>query len=127
MNWEFEQYDDKYPIEREFHQHNELVIPLFRCIHNSLHLALLAPPKPSREEMIECVDFINQVPKELQKGSLWGAERAMEYFVYAGAERPYREEVAHEIRHNYAAQIAIMETGIYPNPRPRKGKRHARK
>lgn len=100
-------------IEYEFREFHGFVIPCLKTTHALLHEKTSPPPKPTKEEMLSCLGYLALSEKRSQKDPLWALERAMQHFVFIGADRPDREPVAHEIRHNLAMQIGILSSGLY--------------
>lgn len=111
--WERTAYKD--PIAHEFREYDGFVIPVFKTVHERLHDELLPPPKPEKNEMISCLGFLAMSKPRSTRGidPLWAVERAMQHFVWVGANEPDREPVAHEIRQHLASQIGILSSGLY--------------
>jgi hypothetical protein len=105
----WERRDYKSSIEKRFRNHAGLVIPLNNDVHKFLHLVVPAPPKPMKEEIVECIQFMKDRDEWPHLDNpYWAMEACMQYFVYRGADQPQHEERAHDIRHNLAQQIGIM-------------------
>lgn len=51
----FPSKDYKTKIEKNFRQLPENKIRISRCLHDDVHLELLPPPKPPRDEMIQAL------------------------------------------------------------------------
>lgn len=121
-----ERRDYRAPIEREFREFSGFIIPVFKTVHERLHDEVLPPPKPLKSEMTSCLGYLSLSAPRSMKDPLWAVERAMQHFVFIGANDPEREPVAHDIRHNLAHQIGILTSGLYLGEK-RNGKRYARK
>ena len=105
----FEKNLYKGSFEKMFRNHVGLVLPLNEEVHSYLHRIVPPPPKPLREEMADCMEFIRDRDKwNHLDNPYWGIEATMQYFVYRGADKPEHEERCHDIRHNLAQQIGIM-------------------
>lgn len=109
--WERTAYRE--PIEYEFRNYAGFVIPVFKTVHERLHEELDPPPKPLKSEMISCLGYLAMSAPKSTSDPLWAVERAMQHFVFIGANEPEREPVAHEIRHHLARQIGILSSGLY--------------
>ena len=109
--WERTTYTD--PISYEFRNFNSFVIPVLKTHHEQLHGELDPPPKPLEAEMISCLGYLSMSTELEMKNPLWAVERAMQHFVWVGANEPEREPEAHEIRHHLARQIGILSSGLY--------------
>lgn len=82
--WEKKDYRTK--LEKKFRTHEGLVTPLMD--HNDpnhlyLHHKLDPPLKPERYMMAECIDLLQETPRE---GLYWGVHALIEYFDGADPE-----------------------------------------
>lgn len=106
--WEHAWYT-KDKEEKKFVEHDGLVLQLPVAVHSYLHDLIYAPPKPMKEEIIECMKFIDQRDTWDHKDNpYWAMEASMSYFTYRGASMPKHEERCHDIRYNLAKQIGVM-------------------
>lgn len=104
----FEKWKYKTPEDKLFRQFGAFVIkgvPLE--IHKELHAQVEPPPKPYPKEMIGCLATAQNCIKS-HDNPLWGAESAMQYFVWRGATYPETEPHCRDIRWNLAKQIGIL-------------------
>ncbi len=95
--------------EKDFRNSIGFVFPMIIAHHNELHAQVSPPPKPTKAERIECLQFVKDRDAWAHEDNpYWAVEAAMQYFVYRGADQPQHEERCHEIRYNLAKQIGIM-------------------
>ena len=105
--WEARDYKGSY--EREFRNHVGLVIPLDKQVHSYLHFVVLPPPKFTKNEMADCMDFVKQGQEyDAETNKFWGAGAVMRYTVFLEMDNPPVAERMHNIRYNLAQQIGIM-------------------
>ena len=105
--WEKSSYRKRH--ERAFRNHVGLVLPVDIPVHQFLHHVIEPPEKPTREEMDECLRFINDRDAWAHEDNpYWAVEASMQYFVYRGADHPELEERCHDIRYNLARQIGVL-------------------
>lgn len=99
----------KSAFEKQFRNHVGLVIPEKIPVHDYLHMVVPAPPKFTKNEMGDCIDFIKQSKDSVDTDNrFWGAEAVMRYTVFMEADSPQVGERMHDIRWNLAQQIGIM-------------------
>lgn len=104
----FEKWQYKTPKEKQFRRFGAFVIknvPLE--VHKKLHSEVPPPPKPYPKEMFGCIQAVVSSERK-HDDPLWGAESAMQYFVWRGATYPETEPHCREIRWNLAKQIGIL-------------------
>lgn len=105
----FHKPDYRSKAEKEFRNHKGLVLPLPIPVHDYLHMIVSAPPKFKKQEMEDCLYFVEQSEEQDNTGNkFWGAEAVMRYTVFLEMDNPAVAERAHDIRWNLAQQIGIM-------------------
>lgn len=105
--WEARDY--KTTHERMFRNHVGLVLPVDKQVHSYLHYVVPPPPKFTKNEMGDCVDFVKQSQEhDTGDNRFWGAEAVMRFTVFTEMDAPHTSERMHDIRWNLAQQIGIM-------------------
>lgn len=108
-------------LERKFRSSVGLIIPTPVANHNQLHAELLhGIPKPTRQEMGDCMDLLDEVHPSMKVDRFWGAEAAMRFFVIMEAENESEGERYRDTRLHIATQIGILSrksAGVdFPGP-----------
>lgn len=106
--WEARDYKGSY--ERAFRNHVGLVIPLDKQVHSYLHFVVPPPPKFTKNEMADCIDFVKQGEEyDSETNRFWGAEAVMRYTIFLEMDaRHDNDKRMHNIRDNLAQQIGVM-------------------
>lgn len=103
-------------VERHFRNNVGFLIPTPVSNHNQVHRALWnGPPKPTKDEMIDCMDFMEESHESFKVDRFWGPEAAMKFFIIKEFENEEETDRYHEIRHHLAKQIGILSrrlTGV---------------
>lgn len=102
--------------EREFRNFHGFQIPTQVAVHNRLHHELfLGPPKPTKQEMSDCLDFVKEAHESFKTERFWGVEAAMKYFIIAEFDNEADTERYRATRLHLAHQIGALSrksTGI---------------
>lgn len=99
----------KSAFEKQFRNHVGLVIPEKIPVHNYLHMVVPPPPKFTKNEMGDCLEFLQESKNTVDTDNrFWGAESVMRYTVFMEMDSPQVGERMHNIRWNLAQQIGIM-------------------
>jgi len=93
-----------------FRNHVGLVIPLDKQVHSYLHFVVPPPPKFTKNEMADCIDFVKQGEEyDSDTNRFWGAEAVMRYTIFLEMDaRHDNDKRMHNIRDNLAQQIGVM-------------------
>lgn len=105
--WEARDYRGAY--ERTFRNHVGLVLPIDKQVHSYLHVIVPPPPKFTRNEMADCIDFVKESKEHDGDNRFYGLEAVMRYTVFLEMDNPPVGERMHDIRYNLAQQIGIMD------------------
>jgi hypothetical protein len=99
----------KSAFEKQFRNSVGLVIPEKIPVHDYLHMVVPPPPKFTKNEMGDCLEFLQQSKDSVDtENRFWGAEAVMRYTVFMEADSPEVGERMHDIRWNLAKQIGVM-------------------
>lgn len=105
----FEGRDYKGSYEKSFRNHVGLVIPVNQQVHSYLHSVVPPPPKFTKNEMGDCIDFVKQSQEyDNTENAFWGLEAVMRYTVFLEVDSPAVGERVRDIRLNLARQIGVM-------------------
>lgn len=107
--------------ERRFRNTVGLQIPTTVPVHNRLHRELFdGPPKPTKNEMGDCIDYMDGAHESVKVDRFWGAEAAMKFFIIREFDNEAEAERYQDTRYHLARQIGILSSkscGIsFPTP-----------
>lgn len=78
--WKEDEYSGR--VNKGFREHPGLIVPLPSIqIHDGLHKSLpIPPPKPLRNEMLDCTDLLSITPDPIKTDITWGVKLAAQFF-----------------------------------------------
>lgn len=106
--------------EKHFRNTPGLVVPTAVAPHNYLHSVLFeGPPKPTRDEMGDLIDYLDDVHPSQKTDRFWGVEAAQRFTIIKEFDNEEETDRYQETRLHLARQIGILSrkmTGIeFPN------------
>jgi len=102
--WERRDYTSK--LDKAFRNatENKIAVPMRN--HKHLHAMLLPPPKPSRQQMFDLLDILEDTTVDEQMNRLWALDKTAEYF----GQLAVQDEVDFH-RHDYMKNHFISQIG----------------
>lgn len=95
-------------VERDFRNFygNKTYTPVKN--HALLHARVSPPPKPSRQQMFDLVDFLEETPDAVQMERLWGLDKAAQFFGAIACQETEEAFKARRIADNIEKQMGIL-------------------
>lgn len=99
----------KHGINRQFRNTVGLVIPTPVSNHNQLHAELLhGPPKPPRNEMIDCMDYLEDIHPSMKVDRFWAVEAVKRFMIISEFDNEAEADRYQSTRWHLSRQIGIL-------------------
>ena len=107
--------------EKQFRNTPGLIVPTAVPVHNHLHYELFnGPPKPSKAEMGDLIDYLDDVHPSMKTDRFWGMEATQRFFIIQEFDNEEETDRYQETRQHIAKQMGILSrksAGIeFPTP-----------
>ena len=82
---------------------------MLRTDHANLHRQVNPPPKPTRDDMGDCLNLVNSAPMNVREGKLWAVDLAVDYFEIQAQDSARSEAILK----NLNKQIGLIALAEY--------------
>lgn len=101
--------DYKKRYEKQFRNYLGFLIPTPVSNHRMVHRELfLGAPKPPRDEMGDCLDYLDDIHPSQKTDRFWGVEGAQRFFIIKEFENEAETDRYQETRLHLSRQIGIL-------------------